>query len=214
MGDEMINVFIADDHYLVREGFKKIVEKEIDLQVAGEAENAAQVYDFLNTGKCDVMVLDISMPGKSGLDLLQDLKENYPDIKVLILSMHPQERFGLRCLKLGGSSYISKESAPEQLVTAIRNVYRGQKYITQEIVDKLVMDLGSKNNVPPHEKLSNREFQVFLLLASGKSVSQIGEALSLGRSTVNTYRTRILEKMNMKSNLELIHYAIRNQLVE
>jgi len=210
----MIRVLIADDHSLIREGFKKIISREVDLKVVGEAQNSNEVLQFLSRNECDVIVLDISMPEKSGLDLLSELGEYYGRIAVLILSMHPEERFAIRALKAGASGYITKERAPEELVQAIRKIYKGGKYITSTLAEKLAMNIGRDAEKLPHERLSNREFQVFLSLAMGKPVAEIAKELFLSQSTINTYRARIFDKMNMNNHSELIHYAIRNKLID
>ncbi len=210
----MIKIFIADDHLLIREGFKKIIEKEVNMTVVGEAENAQEVLQFLSEENCHIIVLDITMPGKSGLDLLKELKEMDKGVKVLILSMHPEERFAVTALKTGASGYITKERASEELVSAIKKIHTGGKYISQTLAEKLANDLDEKGHKKPHEKLSTREFQVFSLLGSGKSIQEISNELYLSQSTVNTYRNRILEKMSMSSNADFIRYAIKNNLVD
>jgi two-component system invasion response regulator UvrY len=210
----MIKVLIADDHSLIREGFKKIISREVDLEIVGEAQNAGEVLEILAKKECDVVVLDISMPEKSGLDLLRELKQCYGRIAVLILSMHPEDRFAVRALKSGASGYITKERAPEELVNAIRKIHRGGKYITNSLAETLATHFAPDSENLPHENLSDREFQVFLSLAQGKSVADISAELSLSHSTINTYRARIFDKMNMKNNSEIIHYAIRNKLID
>jgi DNA-binding NarL/FixJ family response regulator len=210
----MIKILIADDHILIREGFKKIVAQEVDMSVVAECQNAAEVVDFIRKGQCDVMVLDIDMPGKSGLDLLKELKARELGSKLLMLSIHPEERFAIRALKAGASGYITKKSAAEELVAAIRKVHYGGKYITPALAEKLAFDLETDTTQAPHEKLSDREFQVFQLIGAGKTLNEIMETLSLSLSSVNTYRRRILEKMNFKSNLDIIRYAIKNDLVD
>jgi len=210
----MIKIFIADDHLLIREGFKKFIDKEVDMTVVGEAQNAAEVHEFLNHEECDVIVLDINMPGKSGLDLLAELKDMNLKSKVLILSMHPEDRFAVRALKLGAFGYITKESAPDELIKAIHKVNEGRKYVSSILAEKLAFEIGSDSDKALHEKLSDREFQILQMIGMGKTITMIADELSLSQSTVNTYRQRILEKMNMHSNAELIHYAIKNNLVD
>jgi two-component system invasion response regulator UvrY len=210
----MIKVLIADDHSLIREGFKKIISREVDMEIVGEAKNAGEVLESLAKKECDVVVLDISMPQKSGLDLLKELKQHYGRIAVLILSMHPEDRFAVRALKAGASGYITKERAPEELVNAIRKIREGGKYITNSLAETLATHFVHDRENLPHENLSDREFQVFLSLAQGKSVADISVELSLSHSTINTYRARIFDKMNMKNNSEIIHYAIRNKLID
>ncbi|MCK5075007.1 MAG: response regulator transcription factor [Calditrichia bacterium] len=210
----MINIFIVDDHYLIREGLKKILDREIDISVVGEACNANEAMQFLKDNDCDIIVLDISMPGKSGLELLQELKVEKPKIKTLILSMHPEERFAIRTFIAGASGYITKERAPEELVKAIQKIYCGGKYVSQTLAEKMVFDLDKDNDKALHEKLSDREYQVLCQIGLGKKVNEISNELCLSFSTVNTYRSRILEKMGMTSNAELIRYAIKNNLVD
>lgn len=207
-------ILIADDHILVREGLKKVLKEENDLEVTAEAGNGEEVLKILKKLKIDVILLDISMPGKSGLDILKAIKEIQPGIYVLILSMHPEDRFAVRSLKLGASGYLTKQSAPEELVNAIRKILNGGSYISPNLADKLAEEVksGSKENI--HEKLSNREFEVFRLLATGKTVSQIAEKLSLSIPTISTYRARVLDKMDMKTNAEITYYAIHKGLVE
>ncbi len=210
----MIRILIADDHVLIREGFKKLISREADMQVAGEAGNSAEVHEFLRKGECDIIVLDISMPGKSGLDLLKELENNFPRIKVLILSMHPEERFAVRSIKSSASGYLSKTSASDELITAIRRIAGGGRYISESLAENLAKNLSASAKNKPHERLSAREFQVFRLLAKGRLTKQIADELSLSVSTVNTYRRRIFLKLSISSTAELIHYAIKNELVD
>ena len=210
----MIKVFITDDHLLIREGFKKLLKDEIDIEVAGEAGNAKDAMDFLLKNNVDVLILDINLPDKSGLDLLKELKEFKPDLRVLILSMHPEDRFAMRVLRAGAYGYVTKESAGEELVKAIRKVHSGGKYVSATLAEKLVFEIQSGSDKPVHEILSDREFQVFQMIASGKTLAEIADSLSLAVTTVSTYRARILEKLNLHSNAELIHYAITNNLLD
>jgi len=210
----MIKVFITDDHLLIREGFKKLLKDEMDIEVAGEAGNAKDTMDFVLKNNIDVLILDINLPDKSGLDLLKELKEFKPDLRVLILSMHPEDRFAMRVLRAGAYGYVTKESAGEELVKAIRKVYNGGKYVSATLAEKLVFEIQSGSDRPVHEVLSDREFQVFQMIASGKTLAEIADSLSLAVTTVSTYRARILEKLNLHSNAELIHYAITNKLLD
>jgi len=207
----MIRTLIVDDHPLVRAGFRRIIEAEIDIGVAGECGNAAEVLRFLREQECDVVVLDIDLPGKSGLELLVDLQILAPDAKVLVQSIHPEERYAVRMLKAGASGYITKEAAADELVKAIRQIHHGGKYVSPKLAQMLAFDL-EKTEKPPHEHLSDREFQILRLIGSGKEVGEIAEILSLSVNTVNTYRKRLLEKMKMKSNAELMYYAIKHDL--
>lgn len=212
--ENVIKIFIADDHKLIREGFKKIFSRERDMLVIGEAGNGAEVLHFLKNDRCDVIVLDISMPGKSGWELLHELKNFQDPPPVLVLSIHPENQFAVRALKAGAYGYISKECPPEQLVEAVRKVASGRRYVSRNLSEEIVDRIACGRGDIPHERLSDREFQIFLLIASGKSISVIAEILHLSASTVNTYRSRILEKMNLASNAEIIRYALKNGLIE
>ena len=210
----MSKILVADDHQLIREGFKNVINNEVDMEVVGEAENSAEVIEFLHSNSCDVVVLDITMPGRSGLDILKEIHEINSDIKVLILSMHPEDRFALRAVKSGADGYITKERAPKEIVSAIRKVKNGGKYISDKLTVQLIDELKDPEQGPPHNALSGREYEVFELLAQGISVAEIAEELSLSQSTINTYRHRIFEKMHMSSNAEIIRYALTENLIE
>jgi DNA-binding NarL/FixJ family response regulator len=210
----MINVLIADDHALIREGLKKILKSEPDMTLAGEAANVQELNDQLRKLAVDIVLLDISMPGESGLDALKDLKQQNSRLPILILSVHPEHRFAIRALKAGASGYITKESAVEELVQAIRKIVAGGKYVSLALAEHLATELETGKAKPLHETLSDREFQVMRMIASGKKSSEIAEELSVSVSTVNTYRARIFEKMNMQSNVELTRYALENHLIE
>ena len=209
----MINVLIADDHPVVLEGLKQIVADTPDIVINGEATNGKEVLDQVRTGQWDVVVLDISMPGAHGLDLLKQLKAQHPKLRVLILSMHPEDDYAVRLLRAGASGYLNKRSVSDQLVEAIRKVAQGGKYVSPTLAEKLVLDLDVDYDDLPHKKLSDREFQVFCLIASGMTVTETAEELSLSVKTVSTYRSRILEKMNMNRNADLTRYAIQHELV-
>ncbi len=210
----MIKILIADDHAIVRQGLQQIVKSSPDMSVVGEAVNGEDALSKIRTEDWDVLVLDISMPGRSGFDILRELKHERPNLPVLVLSMHSEDQFAVRTLKAGAAGYLTKESAPDELVQAIRKVVAGGKYISPSLAEKLAFDLENGSEKPPHETLSDREFQVMRMIASGKTVKEIAEELSLSVKTVSTYRARILEKMDLKTNAELIHYAVQNQLVE
>ncbi|NWF89541.1 MAG: response regulator transcription factor [Ignavibacteriaceae bacterium] len=210
----MIKILIADDHSIVREGLKQIVAEENDMKVAAEAANTAEVLDLVTKQNFDIAILDINMPGKSGLDLLKDLRTMFPKLPVLILSMYAEEQYGVRALKAGASGYLKKASAPEDLVTAIRKIVSGGKYVSQNLAEKLADVIGSSINKPLHENLSNREFEIMCKIACGDSAEKIAEDLSISIHTYYTYRNRILEKMGMKSNVELTQYVINNKLNE
>ncbi|MFZ5908119.1 MAG: response regulator [Nitrospirota bacterium] len=209
----MTKILIADDHAVVREGVKHILSDMRDA-VISEACNGQEVLEALRKNDYDLILLDIAMPGKDGLDTLKDIKIEKPKAKVLILSMFPEEQYALRALKSGASGYLTKESIPEELINAIRKVLRGGKYVSSEFSDKLLLSLDSDAEKAAHETLSNREYQVMRMIASGKTLSEIADELFLSVKTVSTYRSRILEKMNLKNNAEIMHYAVRNGLME
>jgi DNA-binding NarL/FixJ family response regulator len=210
----MIKILIADDHPIVRQGLKQILSEEPDLEVVGEAQNCQEVLELVQEQHWDIVVLDITMPDRGGLDVLIELKHKRPRLPVLILSMHPEDQYAVRALKAHASGYMTKESIPEELVKAIRKIIRGGKYISPTLAEKLAFDLEAENEKPLHETMSDREYQVMLMIASGKTVSEIAKEISLSPKTIGTYRARLLEKMKMKTNGELMHYAIKNKLVE
>jgi two-component system invasion response regulator UvrY len=210
----MIKVAIVDDHSIVRSGLKKILREEPDMDVTVEANGHSQLFKSLRLEQPDVLLLDISIPGKNGLEILKEVKQTYPAVKTLMLSMHPEDRFSVRAIKAGACGYVTKESAVEELVQAIRQIYSGGKYITQSVAEKLADSFDSDLEKPPHSRLSDREFQVLRMIASGKKTIEIAAELSLSPATVATYRARVLEKMQLKSNVELTNYAIRQNLIE
>jgi DNA-binding NarL/FixJ family response regulator len=209
----MLKILIADDHAIVRQGLKQIVTETSDMVVAGEASNGQELLNKINENDYDVVVLDITMPGRDGIDVLKQLRSEKPELPVLMLSIHPEEQYALRALRAGASGYLTKESAPDELVIAIQKVSRGGKYISSSLAEKLAFELESSREQAPHETLSDREYHVMCLIASGKTVMEIAQDLSLSEKTISTYRSRILEKMKMKNNAELTYYAIKNQLV-
>lgn len=209
-----INILIADDHAFLREGIKKTIGDEIDMKVVAEASNAIEALAVLQTKEIDIAIMDISMPGKSGLEVLKDLKAMKKKFKILILSMHPEDRFAIRALKAGASGYLTKESAPDELVKAIRTVLNGRKYVSKSLAEKLIDVINDDFDKLPHETLSDREYEVFIKIASGKKATEIAEQLSISVHTVNTYRARILEKLSMGSNVELTQYAMHNNLID
>ena len=210
----MIKILIADDHAIVREGLKQIVADTSDMIVTAEASDGHEVLALLSKNNYDVVVLDMAMPGLTGLDILKQIKRETPKLPVLILSVHPEEQYAVRSLKAGASGYLTKESAPDELITAIRKVSMGGKYITSSLAEKLAFELEVDTEKPPHKTLSDREFQVMCMIAKGRTIKNIAEELFLSPKTVSTYRFRILEKMKMKSNEELTHYARNNHLVD
>ncbi|MBI3799493.1 MAG: response regulator transcription factor [Deltaproteobacteria bacterium] len=209
----MVKILIADDHAVVRRGLKQIMTDEPDLLVVGEAQTAQQALELVRQQAWDVVVLDITMPGRSGLEVLKELQRERPKLPVLVLSMHPEEQFAVRALKAGAAGYLTKESAPGELVTAIRKVLGGGRYVSATLAETLAFELAVAPDQSPHETLSNREYEVFRLLAAGKTVSEIAAQLFLSVKTISTYRARILEKMNLKHNAELIRYAVTRGLV-
>jgi DNA-binding NarL/FixJ family response regulator len=212
--DESIKVLVADDHEIVRQGLKTIISEHSDLSIAGEAENGNQVLKILKKTKVDVVLLDFDMPEKNGLDTLIELKALYPKLPVMILSIFPEDHYGTRFLKAGASGYLQKSSATDQLIDAIRKVFNGGKYISSALTDRLVTNLNRDHERPLHESLTDREFQVFCLLATGKKLKEIADELCLSINTISTYRSRILQKMDMSSNADVIRYAIKNKLVK
>jgi DNA-binding NarL/FixJ family response regulator len=209
----MIKVLIADDHAVVREGVRQILSDTPDISVVAEARDGQEAIDKVRSETLDVVVLDITMPGKSGIEALTEIKRERPNLPVLILSVHSEEQYGPRILKAGASGYLPKDSLPDQLVQAIRKAVIGGKYISPVLAEKLASELGSDAAKPLHETLSDREYQVLCMIGRGKTIKEIAEVLSLSDKTISTYRARILEKMNMKNNGELTHYAIRQGLV-
>jgi DNA-binding NarL/FixJ family response regulator len=209
----MIRVLIADDHTLFREGLKKIIAGTSDIAVAGEASNGNDVLARLKKDSFDVLVLDISMPGKDGLEVLKEVRTKYQRLPVLMLSMFPEEQYATRVLKAGASGYLTKESAPDVLITAVRKAARGERYVSPTLAERLVSGLADDLKKLPHERLSDREYQIMRLIASGKRMKEIAHQLSLGPTTISTYRARILEKMGMASNAELTLYASQNNLL-
>lgn len=210
----MIKILIADDHAIVREGLKQIVAETSDIVVADEASTGHEVLDKVRANDYDVVVLDISMPGGDGLNILKQIKREIPKLSVLVLSMHPEEQYAVRVLKAGAAGYLTKESAPDELISAIRKVATGRKFVSSFLAEKLALDLESDRGTLPHEMLSDREYQVMCMIASGKRTKEIAEELYLSIKTISTYRSRILEKMRMKNNAELTHYAVKQGLVE
>jgi len=209
----MIRIIIADDHTVVRRGLKQILMEGFPDATIEEVVDAGDLIHKVMSSEWDVVISDLSMPGRSGLDALQQIKQNFPKLPVLILSVHSEEQYALRVLKAGASGYLNKDSAPEELINAVQRVLLGKKYITASIAEKLATTLGHDAEKPAHEYLSNREFDVLKQIASGKSVSDIAEALSLSITTVSTYRARIMIKMGMRTNADLTLYAIENKLL-
>ena len=207
----MIRVLIADDHPIVRKGLRELVAAQPDMTVTAESGNGLEVLHLVESEPFDVVLLDISMPGMSGLEILQKIRPEHPNLPILVLSGFPETELAMRTLRAGASGYLNKEMAPEELVAAIRLVQSGRKYVSP-VVAELLANSVSRGRETPHDSLSDREYQVMLLLAAGKTVSEIASELSLSVKTVSTYRARILEKMDLKNNAEVMLYAIRNNL--
>jgi len=208
----MIKVIIVDDHPVVRRGLRQIIEDEPDMEVAGEAKNAGECFSLVRKMECSLVLLDISLPDKSGFDVLKQLRYEHPGLPVLILSVHSEDQYAVRFIKAGASGYLMKEGAPEELVKAIRKVNAGGKYVSASLAEKLVSHLSAFDK-PPHENLSDREFQILCLIAGGKSLKGIADELCISEKTVSTYRARILEKMKMSTNADLTRYALDHHLV-
>ena len=209
----MIRILIVDDHAILRRGLKEILEREFRDVSIGGAGTAEQALTQLDAENWDLVILDITMPGRSGVDVLRHLKALRPKLPVLVLSMHPEDQYGKRVLKAGASGYMNKESAPEELIKAVRKLLSGGRYVSPTLAETLAVDLGRDDDTPAHERLSDREFEVLRKMASGKTVGQIAQELHLSVPTVSTYRARILEKMGMSNTAELIRYALSHHLV-
>jgi two-component system invasion response regulator UvrY len=210
----MIKILIADDHAIVREGLKQIVAEESDMKVTGEAANASELFELLNKDNWEIVVLDINMPGKSGLEALKEMKSRNIKVPVLILSMFSEDQYGLRAIIAGAAGYLKKVSAPTELVSAIRKIVGGGKYISPTLAEKLADSVDVNNKKALHQNLSDREYQIMCFISLGKSAEEIAEELAISIHTVYSYRNRILEKMHLKSNVELTQYAIQNKLIE
>jgi DNA-binding NarL/FixJ family response regulator len=208
----MIRIITVDDHAVVRRGLKQIIEEEGDMQVINEAGNGRDAISVIRQTDCDVVILDISLPGISGIEVLHHIRHEYPDLPVLIMSMHEERQYASRVLKAGASGYLMKDSIPEELINAIRRIIAGGKYISHSFSEALIMEQKSSGK-PLHEDLSDREFQIMCMIARGKALKDIGEILCISGKTVSTYRTRILEKMKMKTNAEIVSYALKHKLI-
>ncbi len=209
----MIKILIADDHPVVRRGLKNILKEASDIEVAGEAGDGLEVLEKVRAEEFDVLILDLTMPKLDGLETIGRLKSEQPDLGILVLSMNPEEVFGMRALRLGASGYLSKDSAPEQLITAIRRIAAGKVYVSEGLAESLALNVSKGSPKMPHETLSDREYQIMLMLARGRSLKEIAAELSLSVKTVSTHRTHILEKLNMDNNAQIVTYALHNKLL-
>lgn len=210
----MIRVILTDDHPILRKGLRQLLEEQADISIVAEAGNGNELMEKLANCKCDLIVLDISMPGRNGLDVLRQLRQDYQRIPVLVLSMHPEEQYAVRAIRSGASGYMTKESAPDELVKAVRKIHGGGRYVSESLAERLLIEVASPVDIEPHTLLSDREFQILCLIGEGNTISAIADKLCISVKTVSTYRSRILLKMNMKNNAELAKYAIKKGLVE
>ncbi len=211
--NNLLKILIVEDHAIVRDGLKLILTENLSIEEIGEARDSQEAIRLVRENDWDLVLLDINIPGKSGLEVLNEMRPAYPKLPILILSMHSENQFAIRTLKAGADGYVTKERASDELINAIQKVLSGGKYISPSLAEKLAVELNHDSNKALHENLSDREYEIMYLIASGKAVSNIAETLCLSVKTISTYRSRTLEKMKMKTNAELIHYAIRNQLV-
>lgn len=210
----MIRIIIADDHQVVREGAKRVINSEIDLKVVDEVETGEALLNKISTNKYDVVILDVGLPGRSGIEILSDLRKFEPKLPVMIFSMQPEERVAIRAIRAGANAYLTKNAPVDELLKAIRIIATGRKYITPSVAEKLAMTIDTNLNEIPHSRLSDREFEVMCLIARGKSVKEIAESKSISVNTVNTYRSRVLSKMEFNNNMELAYYVIQNKLID
>lgn len=210
----MINVMIADDHAIVREGLKRIFANEPDMSVSAEADSGDEVFKKFKVENWDVLILDMAMPGRNSLELIKQIHFYYPKKPILVFSMYPEDQYAIRMIRVGASGYLSKESEPSQLVAVIRQLAQGQRYVSHEISEQLIEQIMNPEVQPSHTKLTNREFQVFQAICKGLRLTDIATEMSLSAKTVTTYRSRIIKKLALKTNSDIIHYAFRNQLLD
>lgn len=209
-----LKILIADDHAVVRRGVRQLLVETVRPEVVEEAESAAEALRKAGERDWDIVILDVSLPGRTGLDVLAELKRSKPGLPVLMLSMHPEDQYAVRAIKTGASGYLTKDQAPEEIARAVRRILNGGRYVSPALAEKLAFALGPDADRPPHEALSDREFEVFRSIASGRAVSEVARELHLSVKTVSTYRTRVLEKMGLETNADLTLYAVRNGLVD
>ncbi len=208
----MTRVLVADDHAIVREGLKRIIDGQDGIEIVGEATNGHEVLESVRAGGFDILLLDLSMPGKSGIELIKQVKDESPKLRVLVLTMHEEDQYAVRAIRAGASGYLTKESAPAQLVSAIRRLAEGRLYISPNVAEQLALDVRPRDDEAPHRQLSDREFEVFQHLVNGRSISDIASQLHLSVKTVSTHKTRILQKMSASSVADLVRYAIRHRI--
>ena len=209
----MLKILVVDDHPIVRQGVKQIIAETSDMEVAGEASDGDEALNHVKQNSYDIVILDISMPGKSGLETIKEIKEIKPDLPILILTMHPEKQFAVRLLQTGASGYLTKDKAPSELINALSQITQGKKYVSSDLISRLADYLNPDQGLLPHESLSRRESQIMKMIAAGKTITEIAQELCLSVKTISTHRTNILKKMNMKKNVELVHYAIQNNLI-
>ena len=210
----MIKVLVADDHAVVRRGLRQILTETQDIMVGGEASTAQEVVDLVRAQRWDVVILDVNLPGGNGIELLADLRREHPELRVLVLTVYSEEQYAVRAIRAGACGFLTKESAPDKLIDAVRKIAGGGRWVSAELAETLASVLAGDAKGAPHERLSDREFEIMKMLASGKTVSQIAQALALSVKTVSTHRTRILRKMDLKTNAEITSYAVRAKLVD
>lgn len=210
----MIRILIADDHNIVHQGLAFILNKNRRMRIVASCANGADALKWLDENDCDVALVDIAMPGMNGVDLLKQIRKRKPQLPVLILSAYPEDQYAVRLIKAGAAGYLNKECVPEEIVGAVHSVVSGKRYISPAVVEMLANELSIPDGKPPHETLSNREYQIFLLFASAKTITEIASILKLSTNTISTYRKRILEKMNLGNNAELMRYAVDNDLLQ
>ncbi|OGS96104.1 MAG: DNA-binding response regulator [Gallionellales bacterium RIFCSPLOWO2_02_FULL_57_47] len=208
----MIRILITDDHAIVRQGLARILEKDQGMEIVAEYDNGIDALHWLRANDCDIALIDISMPGMSGIDLLKQIREEKPKLPVLVISIYPEDQYAVRLIKAGAAGYLTKGCAPAIVVEAVHQIVSGKKYISPVVAEMLANECGTQDGKLPHETLSDREYQIFLLLASAKTVSEIADTLALSGKTISTYRSRILEKMHLRNNAEIMHYAIEKQI--
>jgi two-component system, NarL family, invasion response regulator UvrY len=214
MNDSIVKVAIVDDHAIVRAGLKQFLSEMVDLRVVGEAASGREAIDLVRTTEIDVLIMDLSMPGQSGIDALAMIRAKAPDVGILILSGYPEEQYAVNLIRQGASGYLNKECEPMEIVNAIRTIALGRRYISPSVAELIAQQLNRKEGTAAHDLLSEREFQVFLKLAKGETAGEIAQALSLSVKTVSTYRTRLMEKMGLQSNSDLTYYALKNKLID